>query len=152
VRRPAPLAAEPLRISGRSELKRINRTGLKANEGIGAEAPRDLALDPDPVRARDANTTIVIAAVTVAAILVVVSLVVFVLEARASSIASAQSPEALRIAILARTNTTAAQITDMIAVGMTMIILAQSLRAMARLCTREDTGRGEIIRRLIRLE
>jgi hypothetical protein len=94
---------------------------------VGAEAPPDLALVRDPVRARVANTTTAIEVVTVAAILEV-----FVLEARALSIASAQSLGVLRIAILARTGTIAL-ITDMIAVGTAMIILAPSPRVMAHL-------------------
>jgi hypothetical protein len=92
---------------------------------IGAEAHPDLGRDP--VRARDANTMIVIAAVTVAAILAA-----FVLEARALSIASAQSLGVRRIAILARTGTIALTM-DMIAAGTAMIISAQSPRVTARL-------------------
>jgi hypothetical protein len=114
-------------------------TRINANEVTGAEVPPETVPVRDPARAH-AELTIEPAAVTAAAILAV-----SVLEARALLIASAQSLGAPRIA---RTAGAITLIEDMIAVGRTMITSAQSLRVMARLCTPEGTGRGEITRRL----
>jgi hypothetical protein len=105
---------------------------MNANQLLGVEVPLETVLVRDPVRAH-AETTIEHAAAILA---------VSVLEARALSIAFAQSPGARRTA---RTGATA-RITDMIAVEKTMIISAQSLREMARPCTLGGAGAGGIIR------
>jgi hypothetical protein len=95
---------------------------MNANQLLGVEVLLETVLVHDPVRAH-AETTIEHAAAILA---------VSVLEARASSIAFAQSPGARR--------------TDMIVDGKTMIILAQSLREMARPCTLGGAGAGGIIK------